>query len=315
MRSAIKGRAAITAVFFVLIFSSGLMACSAEAEPTATSPASAEVSEAQGDQEAQDAVAGSRLILATTTSTEDAGLLNIIIPQFEAEYGYDVDVVAVGTGQALQLGEDGNADVLLVHDRTQEDAFMDAGHGVRREDVMYNDFVVVGPGEDPAMAHGAANATMAFTQIAEAQASFVSRGDESGTHGKELAIWEAAGIEPQGDWYVAAGQGMGAVLTLADELSAYTLSDRATYLARTVEGTELEVVFEGDPLLFNPYGVMAVNPDKGAHIQRETADVFIDWLISVPVQETIGTFGEDEFDQPLFVPNSESWREAHGSDG
>lgn len=315
MKSLIHRRNAILAVFLLLTFTIGLIACSPEPEPTATSPTSAEEPAAQDDQEAQDVEAGGRLILATTTSTEDSGLLSVLIPQFETEQGYDVDVVAVGTGQALQLGEDGNADVLLVHDRAREDAFMEAGHGARREHVMYNDFVIVGPEDDPAMVQEADDAATAFAQIAETQASFVSRGDESGTHGKEMSIWEAAGIEPQGDWYVSAGQGMGAVLTLADELNAYTLSDRATYLARTLEGTELVIAYEGDPILFNPYGVMAVNPDKGEHIQVEAANAFIDWLISAPVQETISTFGEESFGQPLFVPDSEPWREAGASEG
>ncbi len=302
----------------------GLLAgCGAEARPAAAP----EESEVQQQEETQSGEAtesgevqesgesGNRLILATTTSTEDSGLLDVLIPQFEEEHGIDVDVVAVGTGQALQLAEDGNADVLLVHDRSREDAFMEAGHGVRREDVMYNDFVIVGPESDPAAVQEAEDAAAAFTQIADAEAPFVSRGDDSGTHGKELSIWEAAGIEPHGEWYVAAGQGMGAVLTMADEQLAYTLSDRSTYLARTLEGTELVIVHEGDPLLFNPYGVMAVNPVKGDHIQAEAANTFIEWMVSVPVQETISTFGEEEFGQPLFVPDSEAWNEAGGSDG
>lgn len=251
---------------------------------------------------------GERIILATTTSTRDSGLLDVILPIFVEETGVDVDVVAVGTGQALQLGEDGNADVLLVHARALEDAFMEAGHGVRREDVMYNDFVIVGPADDPAGITGMTDAAAAFTQIAESQAPFVSRGDDSGTHTKELEIWGAAGVEPQGDWYVSAGQGMGAVLTLADESQAYTLSDRATYLARTLEGTELQILAEGDPVLFNPYGVIAVNPEKSPEIQAEYANQFIDWLISVPTQEVISEFGADEFGQPLFVSDSEPWR-------
>ena len=252
-----------------------------------------------------------KLILATTTSTENSGLLAYLLPDFEAEYGVEVDVIAVGTGQALTLGEDGNADVLLVHARAREDAFMEAGHGVRREDVMYNDFVIVGPANDPAGIAGMTDAAEALAKIAEAEAPFVSRGDDSGTHTKEKAIWEAAGIEPSGDWYISAGQGMGAVLTMADEQQAYTLSDRATYLARTLEGTELEILVEGDPILFNPYGVMAVNPDKGDHIQADLANTFIDWLISVPTQEKIGQFGVDEFGAPLFTPDSAPWREAH----
>ena len=249
-------------------------------------------------------------ILATTTSTEDSGLLTFILPEFEKEVGATVEVVAVGTGQALQLGEDGNADVLLVHARAREDAFMDAGHGTRREDVMYNDFVIVGPAADPAGIRGMADASAAFAAIAGAEAPFVSRGDDSGTHTKEKAIWAESGKEPAGDWYNSAGQGMGAVLTIADEEGAYTLSDRPTYLARTLEGTELEILVEGDPILFNPYGVIAVNPEKGDHIKADLANQFIDWLISVPTQEMIGQFGIEEFGSPLFTPDSEPWRAA-----
>jgi tungstate transport system substrate-binding protein len=242
------------------------------------------------------------LILATTTSTDDSGLLDYILPDFEGESGVDVDVVAVGTGQALQLGEDGNADVLLVHARAQEDEFMANGHGTRREDVMYNDFVIVGPPDDPAGIREAATAAEAFAKIAESQATFVSRGDDSGTHTKEKAIWQAAGIEPAGDWYQSAGQGMGAVLTMSEEQGAYTLSDRATYLARTLEGLDLEVLLEGDPILYNPYGVIAVNPEKNPQIQADLANEFIDWLISEATQEKIGQFGVEEFGMPLFVP-------------
>jgi tungstate transport system substrate-binding protein len=248
------------------------------------------------------------LILATTTSTENSGLLAYLLPYFEREYNAQVDVIAVGTGQALKLGEDGNADVLMVHARALEDAFMEAGHGVRREDLMYNDFIIVGPAADPAGIKGMTNAAEAFQKIVGT--SFVSRGDESGTHTKEKVIWEMAGIEPAGDWYISAGQGMGAVLTMADEGLAYTLSDRATYLARTLEGTELVILVEGDPVLFNPYGVIAVNPNKGSHIQAELANTFIDWLISVPTQEKIGEFGVEEFGAPLFTPDSELWRAA-----
>ena len=252
---------------------------------------------------------GEALILATTTSTENSGLLADILPLFEEETGIRVDVIAVGTGQALQLGEDGNADVLLVHARAREDAFMDARHGSRREDVMYNDFVILGPASDPAGVKGMGDAAAAFEQIATNSGDFVfvSRGDDSGTHTKEKAIWEAAGVEPAGEWYIAAGQGMGAVLTMSDERQAYTLSDRATYLARTLEGIDLEILVEGDPVLFNPYGVIAINPDKGEHIKAEQANQFIDWLISAPTQEKIGEFGVEQFGDPLFTPDSEVW--------
>ena len=248
------------------------------------------------------------LLLATTTSTRDSGLLEFLLPDFEKQYGVFVDVVAVGTGQAIKLGEDGNADVLLVHARALEDAFMAAGHGVLREDVMYNDFVLVGPAGDPAGIGGGVDAPAAFARIAESGAPFVSRGDDSGTHSKEKSIWAAAGIEPAGDWYISAGQGMRALLTMADEQNAYTLSDRATYLARTLAGTELVILSESDPILFNPYGVIAVNPAKNAKINGALANQFIDWLISVPMQEKIGQFGVAEFGAPLFTPDSRLWR-------
>ena len=255
-----------------------------------------------------------KLILATTTSTENSGLLAHILPFFEEEkeeeYNVSVEVIAVGTGQALEIGEKGDADVLMVHARALEDAFMEDGHGVRREELMYNDFVIVGPPDDPAGIAGMREAPKALAQIAEAEAIFISRGDDSGTHAKEQAIWTATGIEPAGDWYVAAGQGMGAVLTMADEQQTYTLSDRATYLARTLEGADLVILVEGDPILFNPYGVIAVNPEKNPEINAELAEQFIDWLISVPTQEKIAEFGTEEFGMPLFTPDSEPWRAA-----
>ncbi|MBE2223290.1 MAG: substrate-binding domain-containing protein [Anaerolineae bacterium] len=280
----------------------------AVAEPTAEAPTAEPVTELV-EVDASTSSASDNLILATTTSTENSGLLAYLLPFFEQEAGVGVDVIAVGTGQALQLGEDGNADVLLVHARAKEDAFMDAGDGSRREDVMYNDFVILGPASDPAGIRGLTDAAKAFDMISAGSGDFVfvSRGDDSGTHTKELDIWKAAGIEPAGDWYVSAGQGMGQVLTMADERQAYTLSDRATYLARTLEGTDLEIMVEGDPVLFNPYGVIAVNPEKGAHIKAELANQFIDWLISVPTQEKIEAFGVAEFGASLFIPDSEAW--------
>ncbi|MBM3187446.1 MAG: tungsten ABC transporter substrate-binding protein [Chloroflexi bacterium] len=256
-----------------------------------------------------EAAAVQELLLATTTSTENSGLLAYILPDFEQAFNAKVNVVAVGTGQALKLGEDGNADVVLVHARAAEDAFMAAGHGIRREEVMYNDFIILGPANDPAGIKGMTDSAQALARIAETQAPFVSRGDSSGTHVKEKEIWQKAGVEPKGDWYLSAGQGMGAVLTMANEGMAYTLSDRATYLARTLEGMELEIVVEGDPILFNPYGVIAVNPSKGAHIKAELADQFINWMTSVPVQEKIASFGVEQFGQSLFIPDSQPWRD------
>jgi tungstate transport system substrate-binding protein len=249
-------------------------------------------------------MAAGRLLLATTTSTRDSGLLDFILPDFEKQYNVKVDVVAVGSGQAIKIGQDGNAEVLLVHSPAAETKFMADGHGARREDVMYNDYVIVGPSTDPAGVKGMKNAAKAFTTLAESQAKFVSRGDESGTHVKEKDLWKAAAIEPTGAWYISAGQGMGAVLTMANEQLAYTLSDRATYLARKAEGLQLEIMVEGDAALFNPYGVIQVNPAKNAQIKADLAKNFIDWIVSVPVQEKIGTFGKDKWGQPLFFPSS-----------
>jgi tungstate transport system substrate-binding protein len=287
----------LSTLFLIVMALLALAACQPIQAPAA--PAAEEA--------AAPAPGAGRLVLATTTSTQDSGLLDFILPDFEAQAGVPVDVIAVGTGQSLQIGADGNADVVLVHARAQEDEFMDAGHGVRREDVMFNDFVIVGPESDPAGIAGM-NAADALAAIAAAEAPFISRGDNSGTHTKELAIWEAAGVEPAGDWYQSVGQGMGAVLNMSNEQQAYTLSDRATYLARTLEGLELAILAEGDPVLFNPYGVIAVNPEKNPNIQSDLANQFIDWIISVPVQETIGQFGVEEFGQPLFTPDSEAWR-------
>ena len=286
-----------TLLSVLVLLASILVGCGSTPEPTqAPEPT------------AQPPAEAAKLILATTTSTQDSGLLDYLLPDFQAEYNVQVDVIAVGTGQAIALGEDGDADVLLVHARSREDAFMDAGHGVRREDVMYNDFIIVGPPSDPAGIQGMKKATRGLAKIAGAEAPFVSRGDDSGTHTKEKSIWAEVGTEPAGDWYISAGQGMGAVLTMADEQQAYTLSDRATYLARTLEGTELVILVEGDPFLFNPYGVIAVNPEKSPKIANGLANQFIDWLIALPTQEKIAEFGA-----PLFTPDSAAWREAHGS--
>lgn len=251
------------------------------------------------------------LILATTTSTENSGLLDYILPVFEEEHNATVDVIAVGTGQAIEIGKAGDAEVLMVHARALEDEFMQDGHGVRREDLMYNDFIIVGPSDDPAGIAGMQQASAALARLAQAEATFISRGDESGTHVKENDIWSAAGIDPLGDWYVSTGQGMGDVLTMADEEQAHTLSDRATYLARTLLGIDLVILVEGDPILFNPYGVIAVDPDKSPEISGRLTNQLIDWLISVSTQERISEFGVEEFGMPLFTPASEPWREAH----
>ncbi|MFQ6110926.1 MAG: substrate-binding domain-containing protein [Nitrospinota bacterium] len=248
---------------------------------------------------------GERLRLATTTSTENSGLLASLNPPFEKRFSIRVDVIAVGTGKALLLGRTGDVDVVLVHARAAEDEFVAEGFGVNRRDVMYNDFVLLGPPEDPAGIKGCTSAGEALKAIAAKRAPFISRGDDSGTHKKELLLWKKAGVLPRGAWYAEAGQGMGAVLRIADEKGAYTLTDRGTYLSRQ-EGLELPILVEGDHILFNPYGVIAVNPERHPHVKYELATKFIQWLTSVDTQEKIGQFRHAS-GEPLFHPNSEQW--------
>ena len=232
--------------------------------------------------------------------------MDYLIPVFEKSHNADVQVIAVGTGEALKLGQQGDADALLVHDRTREDTFMADGDGSLRYDVMFNDFIIVGPAADPAGIKGMSNPSEALTIIAESQSAFVSRGDDSGTHSREKALWKAAGIEPSGDWYLSAGQGMGEVLTLSDEKGAYTLSDRATYLARVETGLSLVVLVEGDPSLLNHYGVIVVNPDKHPGVNSALAQEFADWLTSIETQQLILDFHIGG--KSVFTPESEAWK-------
>lgn len=243
------------------------------------------------------------LILATTTSTQDSGLLDVLVPHFEDQYGWDVKTIAVGSGAALRMGEEGEADVLLSHSPAAEMDFMDGGFGESREPVMYNDFVIVGPSDDPAGITDAATAAEAFALIAVSEETFLSRGDESGTNAKELTIWEAASLEPSGSWYQETGQGMGATLTVANEKRGYTLSDRGTFLAQ-MDNFDLEILFEGDEALFNQYHVIVVNPDVHSGINVDGARDFAEFIRADDTQETIRTFGVEEFGQPLFVPNA-----------
>ena len=249
------------------------------------------------------------IILATTTSTKDSGLLDEILPVFEEESGYTVDVVSVGSGEAMTMGENGEADVLLVHSPEAEEEYVAGGHADEdgRMDVMYNDFVIIGPEADPAgvSANAADDAIAAFEDIMNSQSTFVSRADESGTHSKELSIWEAAGLTPSGDWYVEAAAGMGDVITMADEMSGYTLADRATWL--NVGGdTALTILCEKDPsgTLYNQYGVICVNPDKNENINHEGAKAFQEWIVSDETQQLIGEYGVEEYGEALFVPNA-----------
>jgi tungstate transport system substrate-binding protein len=255
-----------------------------------------------GDDDSGQSDAGTdkgQMILATTTSTQDSGLLDELVPKFEDESGCSVKTIAVGSGEALELGEKGNADVLLVHSPEAEQEYMDGGHGVSREAVMHNDFIVVGPQDDPAGIKGAGSATDAFTSIAKAEAPFASRADESGTNTKELSLWEAAGIEPKGSWYIETGQGMGETLTIASQKQAYTLSDRGTYLA--TDNLDLDLLDEGGKDLLNPYHVIVVKADG---TNRACAQDFSDWITSPETQDDIGSFGVADYGEPLFVPDA-----------
>lgn len=249
------------------------------------------------------------LRLATTTSTKDSGLLDAILPDFEEKTGYTVEVISVGSGEAMELGEQGEADVLLVHSPAAEKEFVDGGHADAdgRLDVMYNDFVVVGPEADPAGIEENAkeDALKAFTTIEQEQQTFVSRADDSGTHKKELEIWEEAGITPKGDWYVEAAAGMGDAITMTDEMKGYTLSDRATWLNVGGE-TELKIVSEKDPsgVLNNQYGVICVNPEKNENINADGAKAFQEWIVSDETQKLIGEYGQEEYGEALFIPNA-----------
>ena len=246
------------------------------------------------------------LILATTTSTQDSGLLDVLIPLFEQQTGYTVKTVAVGTGAALQMGQQGNADVLLVHAPSSEATYMAGGYGKDRFLVMHNDFIIIGPSSDPAKIKGDTDAVDAFKKIAAAGATFISRGDQSGTNTKELALWKSAGIDPAGtkpSWYVSTGQGMGATLTIASQKAAYTLSDRATYLAYQAN-IQLDILVEKDNSLLNVYHVITVNPDKWPKVNYTGALVFAKWIVSPAVQDVIGKFGVDKYGQQLFVPDA-----------
>jgi tungstate transport system substrate-binding protein len=244
------------------------------------------------------------LILATTTSTQDSGLLDVLVPMFEDEYGYSVKTIAVGSGAALKLGEEGEADVILAHSPKAEEEFMAAGNGESRAIVMHNDFVLVGPADDPAGVADAEDTAGALAFIAEAGATFVSRGDESGTHTKELGLWEKAGINPAREgWYQESGQGMGATLGIANEKRGYTLSDRGTYLAQKAN-YDLDLLLEGDSALFNVYHVIVVNPAKHSKVNAQAARDFAAFIVAASTQAVIRDFGTDEYGEPLFVPEA-----------
>ena len=244
------------------------------------------------------------ITLASTTSTENSGLFQAILPRFEQATGIAVRVVAVGTGQAIRMAQRGDADLLLVHHKPSEERFVAAGFGVERHEVMYNDYVLVGPQDDPAGIGGGSDAVDALARIAAQRVAFVSRGDDSGTHKRELALWQAAGIDvgaASGTWYRESGAGMGTTLNIASGMDAYTLTDRGTWLNFSNKGG-LVVLVEGDRRLFNPYGVILVNPQRHPHVKAADGQAFIDWLLSPAGQGAIAAYRIDG--QPVFFPNA-----------
>lgn len=251
------------------------------------------------------ASASMEIICSSTTSTENSGLFGHILPLFEKKSGIKVKVVARGTGAAIEMGKRGDADVALVHAKEQELTAVEEGFFVNRHDVMYNDFVIIGPLNDPTKIKGIRSASEAFQKIAESGSFFVSRGDNSGTHTKELSIWKKIGTEPKGQkWYLEVGQGMEKTQRIANEKRAYTLTDRGTWLAtKDKDKLDMMIVLEGDPILFNQYGVMAVNPERHTHVKYKAATEFINWLISKEGQQAIASF-KDSNGNALFVPNA-----------
>lgn len=239
--------------------------------------------------------------LATTTSTANSGLLDYLLPKFEQKCSCKVHVISVGTGKALKLGEDGNVDVVLVHARPAEDTFIAAGHGIDRRDVMYNDFILIGPHNDPAKIRDEKDVVSAMKKIAQSQSKFVSRGDDSGTDKMEKNYWKIANMKPEGKWYFSAGQGMGEVLQMSGEMRAYTLTDRGTYISYR-DKIGLPILLQGDERMFNPYGIIAVNPKKYPDANYKGATELINWITSPQGQQLIGSFkvgGEQ-----LFVPSA-----------
>jgi len=252
-----------------------------------------------------------RLKLATTTSTENSGLLDVLLPPFERRCHVKVNVIAVGTGQAFRLGQNGDADVIMVHDPSGEAGFVEQGFGVNRRQFMHNDFVIVGPDDDPAGLGRSSSAREAFRALAAGGATFVSRGDDSGTHRKEVAIWRAAGIEPAGAWYMEVGQGMSGALRIAAEKKAYALSDRGTYLALR-DKIPLQIAFAGDPLLHNPYGIIAVNPARHPEANYMDAMALIAWVTSPEGQAIIAEYRKSG--EILFRPDAVPATKESGDD-
>lgn len=292
----------LLALLMVLMLSLVALVGCGNSEPAEdTSKESTEEASTEGKEELGE------VILSTTTSTQDSGLLDYILPVFEEETGATVKTVAVGTGAALEMGQNGEADVLLVHAKADEEAFVADGYGTERHDVMYNDFVLVGPKSDTLKLKETSGEDIqsALKNISNSGSSFVSRGDDSGTHKMELKLWEATGIAPEGEWYISAGAGMADVLKIASEKQAYTLTDRATYLSLK-DTLDLDILVEGDEALFNQYGVIPVNPERedSAEINEAGAKAFMEWILSEEAQKLIEEYGVEEYGEPLFIPNA-----------
>ena len=284
MRKLKEIAAPLTVIILVLIMLAAVQGCGKQ----------------QAQQTGQPAV--KEVILATTTSTQDSGLLDVLIPKFEQKTGYKVKPIAVGSGAAMEMGKKGEADVLLVHSPKDEKALVDSGVGINYQLIMHNDFIIVGPADDPAGIKGS-NAADSFKKIAEKKAVFVSRGDNSGTHSKEKSIWTTAGVKPEGSWYQQSGAGMGQTLNIANDKQGYTLTDRATYLAQK-KNIKLVVLSEGDKELLNIYHVMQVNPEKFSKVNKDGAKAFVDFMIDPETQKVIGEFGKDKYGEPLFFPDA-----------
>lgn len=298
----------VLAVMLAAVMGLGLIACSTQKDQKkeeAKTEESKEPDKGASEESSKDVKDKGKLMMATTTSTEDTGLLDYLKPLFKEDTGWDLEWSAVGTGEALKMGENGDVDVVLVHAKSSEEEFIANGFGVKRFPVMYNDFVVIGP-KEPIAKTDDINAV--FTQIINDQLPFVSRGDDSGTDKKEKKIWAALNLDPSTDPnYVESGQGMGATITMADEQKAYCLTDRGTWLKQSKDATlksELEIICEGDKNLLNQYGVIAVNPEKYPELNNKGANDFIEWICSDKVQKLIGEYGIDEYGQALFTPNA-----------
>ena len=247
---------------------------------------------------------GKEIILATTTSTQDTGLLDVLVPKFKEESGYKVKVIAVGSGEALSMADRGDADAVLAHAPSSEQALVDKGSVINRQLVMHNDFVIVGPANDPAGIKGMTSATEALTTIADQKVPFISRGDDSGTDKLEKSLWKKAGLDPQGQgWYEESGQGMGTTLQITNQRGAYTISDRGTYLSQS-SNLDLEVLVEGDPALLNIYHVMQVNPEQFSRVNGKAGQAFVEFMVSKETQDIIGNFGVDKYGRPLFIADA-----------